>query len=161
MLKSIDSQTLKTDVIKSVEKLRVRETDPKVCMKMLKLYEAIGKVLGPEEIGMKILPGVIPMLISGQFTKGEFKEMMGSVHGLLDQIESYRTPSLPDDRPAAAGVDFSGAAGASASFGGAQFNPSSADDPFGTMTTSIATPSTGDSKKPDDFFAGMMGSSAG
>jgi len=52
-------------VIKSVEKLRAKETDPKVCMKMLKLYEAIGKVLGPEEIGMKILPGVIPMLISG------------------------------------------------------------------------------------------------
>ena len=43
----------------------IRETDPKVCMKMLKLYEEIGKVLGPEEIGIKILPGVIPMLISG------------------------------------------------------------------------------------------------
>lgn len=65
ILKIIDSATLKNEVIKAVEKLRVRETDPKVCMKMLKLYEEIGKVLGPEEIGIKILPGVIPMLISG------------------------------------------------------------------------------------------------
>ena len=96
MLKSIDSQTLKTDVMKSIEKLRARETDPKVCMKMLKVYEQMGKVLGPEEIGMKILPGVIPMLISGQFTKGDFKEMMTSVHALLDQIDAYRMPSLVD-----------------------------------------------------------------
>jgi len=69
---------------------------------MLKLYEEIGKVLGPEEIGMKILPGVIPMLISGQFTKGEFKDMMSSVHRLLDQIENYRMPSLPADGAAVA-----------------------------------------------------------
>ena len=99
MLKSIDAQTLKSDVIKSLEKLRVTEVDPKVCMKMLKLYEDIGKVLGPEEIGAKILPGVIPMLISGHFTKSEFKEMLSSVHLLLDQIEQYRLPLLPDEAP--------------------------------------------------------------
>ena len=69
-------------------------------MKMLKLYEDIGKVLGPEEIGAKILPGVIPMLVSGQFTKSEFKEMMSSVHRLLDQIEAYRMPSLPAENAA-------------------------------------------------------------
>ena len=34
-------------------------------MKMLEVYEEIGKVLGPEEIASKILPGIIPMLISG------------------------------------------------------------------------------------------------
>jgi hypothetical protein len=50
--------------MKSLEKLRSKETDPKVCMKMLEIYEEIGKVLGPEEVGMKILPGIIPMLIS-------------------------------------------------------------------------------------------------
>jgi hypothetical protein len=33
-------------------------------MRMLEIYEEIGKVLGPEEVGMKILPGIIPMLIS-------------------------------------------------------------------------------------------------
>jgi len=34
-------------------------------MKMLEVYEEIGKILGPEEICSKILPGIIPMLISG------------------------------------------------------------------------------------------------
>ena len=48
-----------------MEKLRARETDPKVCMKMLEVYEEIGKVLGPEEVAQKILPGIIPMLITG------------------------------------------------------------------------------------------------
>ena len=88
---------------------------------MLKLYEEIGKVLGPEEIGAKILPGVIPMLVSGHFTKHEFKDMMSSVHRLLDQIEQYRMPSLPDESaapqntaPQAQDSGFPGLAGSSA-----------------------------------------------
>jgi len=86
---------------------------------------------------------------------------MGSVKGLLDQIENYRMPSLSDDRPVGASTDLSGAGGVSASFGGPQSNSSSLGDPFGALGTSIATPSTGDIKKTDDFFAGMLNSSAG
>jgi HAMP domain-containing protein len=81
--------------MKYLEKLRVKETDPKVCMRLLDLYEEIGKILGPEEVGMKILPGIIPMLISGQFTQDEFKELTGAIRRLLDQIEIYRLPTLP------------------------------------------------------------------
>jgi len=81
--------------MKYLEKLRVKETDPKVCMRLLDLYEEIGKILGPEEVGMKILPGIIPMLISGQFTQDEFKELTGAIRRLLDQIEKYRLPTLP------------------------------------------------------------------
>lgn len=51
IMKTIDAQTLKTDVMKAMEKLRSKETDPKVCMKMLETYEEIAKVLGPEEVG--------------------------------------------------------------------------------------------------------------
>ena len=54
-MKAIDSSTLKNEVMKSLEKLRAKETDPKVCMKMLEIYEEIGKVLGPEEVGMIVL----------------------------------------------------------------------------------------------------------
>jgi hypothetical protein len=38
-------------------------------MLLLKIYEKMGNALGPEEIGLKILPGIIPMLISGTLTK--------------------------------------------------------------------------------------------
>ena len=55
-----------------------------MCLKLLEVYEEIGKVLGPEEVGMKILPGIIPMLISGQFTQDEFKNLMNKVRSLLD-----------------------------------------------------------------------------
>jgi hypothetical protein len=34
-------------------------------LKLLNLYEEIGKILGVEEIGAKILPSIIPMLITG------------------------------------------------------------------------------------------------
>lgn len=83
-MKIIDAQTLKNEVMKSLERVRAKETDPIVCMKMLEIYEEIGKILGPEEVGMKILPGIIPMLISGQFTKKEFSDLMNSVRRLLD-----------------------------------------------------------------------------
>ena len=53
-------------------------------MLMLKVYEQMAKVLGVEEIGMKILPGIIPMLISGTFTRTQFIEMISSVRRLLD-----------------------------------------------------------------------------
>ena len=84
--------------MKAMDKLRTKETDPKVCMKMLQTYEEIAKVLGPEEIGTKILPGIIPMLITGQFTKPEYRDLLASVRRLIDQIEQWRMPQLPDTK---------------------------------------------------------------
>ena len=95
-MKIIDAQTLRTDVMKALERLRARETDPKVCMRMLETYEEIAKILGPEEVGQKILPGIIPMLITGQYTKTEFKDVLSSVRRLIDQIEVHRLPQLPE-----------------------------------------------------------------
>lgn len=63
---------------------------------MLKIYEQMAKTLGVEEIGHKILPGIIPMLISGTFTKTQFTEMIQSVRRLLDQIEKHREKDLRD-----------------------------------------------------------------
>ena len=98
ILKAIDAQTLKSEIMKHLEKLRERETDPKICLKLLDLYEEIGKILSPEEMGMKILPGIIPMLVSGQFTQDEYKDLMSTVRKLLDQIEKYRLPNLPQSK---------------------------------------------------------------
>ena len=65
-------------------------------MLLLKIYEQMAKVLGPDEIGLKILPGMIPMLISGTFSKQQFKELIGAVRRLIDQIEEYRDKDLRD-----------------------------------------------------------------
>lgn len=64
-------------------------------MKILEVYEEVGKVLGPEEIGTKILPGIIPMLITAQLTKDEFQSLTNTVRRLVDQIEKHRLPQLP------------------------------------------------------------------
>jgi hypothetical protein len=69
VMSAIDSFTMKETILKSFEKIRIKESDPLMCMLLLKNYELMAKVLGPEEIGLKILPGMIPMLISGSFSK--------------------------------------------------------------------------------------------
>jgi hypothetical protein len=75
---------MKDKILKTFEKLRNTETDPQVCMLLLKIYEQMARVLGVEEIGLKILPGIIPMLISGTFTRPQFSDMMATVRRLLD-----------------------------------------------------------------------------
>lgn len=60
---------MKDVILKSFEKVRAQETDPHLYMLLMKIYEQMAKVLGPEEIGLKILPGMIPMLISGTFSR--------------------------------------------------------------------------------------------
>mmetsp|Transcript_19568 Transcript_19568/g.14278 ORF Transcript_19568/g.14278 Transcript_19568/m.14278 type:complete len:83 (-) Transcript_19568:462-710(-) len=57
----------------------------------------MAKVLGPDEIGLKILPGMIPMLISGTFSKTQFRELIGSVRRLIDQIEEHRAKDLREE----------------------------------------------------------------
>lgn len=91
---TIDQQTMKDKILKSFEKVRATETDPHVCMMVLKIYEQMARVLGVEEIGMKILPGIIPMLIQGTFTRAQFSDMMSTVRRLLDQIEKHKEKDL-------------------------------------------------------------------
>ncbi len=78
---------MKETLLKSLEKVRQSESDPIICMHLLKIYEQMAKVLGPDEIGLKILPGMIPMLVSGTFSRSQFSDLIGSVRRLLDQIE--------------------------------------------------------------------------
>ena len=55
---------MKASVFKSFEKLRMRDNDPQVCMLMLQIYQKSSDALGPDEIGTKILPSIIPLLVS-------------------------------------------------------------------------------------------------
>jgi len=99
MIGSIDKNTMQDQLLKSFEKLRQQENEPQVCMHLLKLYEKMGTVLGPDEIGLRILPGMIPMLISGSLSKPQFKELVGSIRKLIDQIEQHREKDLTDFDP--------------------------------------------------------------
>lgn len=52
-------------------------------MLMLQIYKKSSDQLGPDEIGMKILPGIIPMLVSDKLAKPQFTEIMSCVKQLL------------------------------------------------------------------------------
>ena len=84
LIGGIDQHTMKDVILKGFEKVRSSETDTQVCMLLLKIYEQMAKVLGAEEIGLKILPGMIPLLITGTYSRSQFKDMIGSVRRLLD-----------------------------------------------------------------------------
>lgn len=60
---------MKDVILKGFEKVRVAESDPQVCMLLLKVYEKMADVLGADEIGLKILPGMIPLLITGTYSR--------------------------------------------------------------------------------------------
>lgn len=66
----IDTATMRQSVFKSFEKLRSsRDNDPQVCMLMLQIYKKSSDALGPDEIGTKILPSIIPLLVSTNLSK--------------------------------------------------------------------------------------------
>lgn len=67
---SIDVTTIKQGVFKTFEKMRsARDLDAQVSMLMLKIYKKSSDQLGPEELGNKILPGIIPMLVGSNLSK--------------------------------------------------------------------------------------------
>lgn len=57
-------------------------------MLMLQIYEKAASEVGVEVIGVKILPSIIPLMVTGQVSKAQFNEMMKSVRSLLSQIET-------------------------------------------------------------------------
>ena len=152
ILNAIDTLYLKNDIMKALEKFRAKETDPKICMKMLVLYEQIGKQLGPEEVGNKVLPGIIPMLITGNFTKQEFKDIMDAVRRLLTQIEDFRSPTLPDTNPHANMFQTEAKKDTS----------NNSSDPLAFLNTgnTPAKASTSNAAIVDDIFAGINNSSS-
>ena len=141
---SIDVNTIKSGVFKSFDKLRTsRDLDPQVSMLMLKIYKKSSDQLGPDEIGNKILPGIIPMLVGPNMSKPQFTEIMSCIKQLLTQIELTKYQTLPD-----APVNDQNAAtitgGSADPFGGSEENKAGGDfesfddnkkkasDPFGS-----------------------------
>ena len=67
-----------------------------MCMLMLQIYEKAAHEVGVEVIGVKILPSIIPLMVTGQVSRTQFNEMMRSVRSLLSQIETQRLAVLPE-----------------------------------------------------------------
>lgn len=66
---AIDVATLKASIFKSFDKLRTRDNDPQVSMLMLHIYKNASDSLSLDEIGIQLLPGIIPMLVSSNISR--------------------------------------------------------------------------------------------
>jgi hypothetical protein len=69
MQESIDAPTMQNLVFKTFEKIRTKETDPQMCMLMLQVYEKAANEVGVEIIGVKILPSIIPLMVTGNVSR--------------------------------------------------------------------------------------------
>lgn len=58
--------------------------------------------MGADVIGVKILPSIIPLMVTGNVSRTQFSEMMKSVKSLLDKIEVARLATLPETSASAA-----------------------------------------------------------
>ncbi len=74
-------------MFKAFEKLRIKENDPQICMLMIQIYEKASNDLPVEDIGAKILPSIIPLMVTGNLSRHQFQEIMKSVKTLLNKIE--------------------------------------------------------------------------
>ena len=83
----IDLPSIQSIVFKTFEKIRGKESDNETIMLILQIYEKASSALGPEEIGVKILPSIIPMMVTSNLNKTQFKEIMRSVRHLLERVE--------------------------------------------------------------------------
>jgi hypothetical protein len=68
-------------------------------MHVLTLYSGIADTLTPEDIGNKILPGLIPMLITASFTTKQFNQLISTIRTLIDQLEKHRLKDLSEMDP--------------------------------------------------------------
>lgn len=88
-------------VFKAFEKLRVKENDPQICMLMLQIYERASNDLSIEDIGVKLLPSIIPLMVTGNLSRHQFQEIMRSVKNLLSKIETQKLATLPESSKSA------------------------------------------------------------
>ena len=97
-------------------------------MHILTLYSGIADTLTPEDIGNKILPGLIPMLISASFTKTQFSKLISTIRTLIDQLEKHRLKDLSEMDPLGEGDVGNAQSNQKDIFGGF-----STDDPLGSL----------------------------
>lgn len=99
ILSVLDRNFLRDNILKTLQSLRENINEPAICMHLLTLYSGIASALTPEDIGNKILPGLIPMLISASFTKTQFNRLIGTIRTLIDQLEKHRLKDLNEMDP--------------------------------------------------------------
>jgi SCY1-like protein 2 len=99
ILHILDKNFLRDNILKALQLLRDKINEPIICMHLLTLYSGIAGALTPEDIGNKILPGLIPMLISASFTKSQFNKLISTIRTLIDELEKHRLKDLDEMDP--------------------------------------------------------------
>ena len=99
ILSVFDRNFLRDNILKTLQILRDSSNEPTLWMHILTLYNGIASALTPEDIGNKILPGLIPMLISASFTKSQFNKLISTIRALIDELEKHRLKDLSEMDP--------------------------------------------------------------
>lgn len=95
---TFDRGTMVETIIPSLEKFKKFDITGPMVMYLLEIYEGISKVLGHKATAVNILPALLPLLVDGELTKGEFDKLFASVIGMMHLIRDMRAGELTDDK---------------------------------------------------------------
>ena len=96
VIPQVDQNYIKDHIFVALEKVRQSSNDTELNMLLLSLYDKLASALTPEDIGQKILPSLIPMLISASLSKAQFKKLVSTIRTLIDTIEKHREKDLSE-----------------------------------------------------------------
>jgi len=92
----LDSTVIKNAVMPTLEALVKADTDGKLQLTIVKTVESFLKIFAIEELATKVVPLLLNISVTGQFTKSQFTDVMNLAKKLIDNIENTRSKELQE-----------------------------------------------------------------
>mmetsp|Transcript_43917 Transcript_43917/g.71412 ORF Transcript_43917/g.71412 Transcript_43917/m.71412 type:complete len:1056 (-) Transcript_43917:1151-4318(-) len=117
LLPLLDKGAIESVIIPCIEKCLTLDKSSQCLMCVLGVYEAIGKQLGPETAGLKLLPTLIPLTYERGLDLKQFEVFMTVIKDMVAGIEKKRALELQETQRFDKDVPLSGANGAAVTVG--------------------------------------------
>jgi hypothetical protein len=87
----LDGAVIREVVIPTLEKITKAETSSKFHLAMVKIIESFVKILSYEELATRVIPLLLAISVTGQFTKQQFSDIMNLIRKLIDKVDGSRS----------------------------------------------------------------------
>jgi len=87
----LDGTVIREAVIPTLEKIIKTDTSSKFHLAMVKMIESFIKIFSYEELATRVIPLLLSISVTGQFTKHQFSDIMGLIRKLIDKVDNLRS----------------------------------------------------------------------
>eukprot|EP00826_Nyctotherus_ovalis_P003724 TRINITY_DN10766_c0_g1_i4.p1 TRINITY_DN10766_c0_g1~~TRINITY_DN10766_c0_g1_i4.p1 ORF type:complete len:799 (-),score=205.15 TRINITY_DN10766_c0_g1_i4:155-2530(-) len=92
----LDRAVIREAVFPTLEKITKTDTSSQFHLAMVKTIESFLKTFTYEELASKVIPLLLSIAVTGQFTKRQFSEIMALIRKLIDKVDDSRGKELQD-----------------------------------------------------------------